>query len=214
MCTENSATNGASFPRVSADDYGYAPQEVDAFIARARKSFASNETGPEAMTAEDIRSATFEPAKGGYDAAEVDEALDRLEQAFAGREESTVAVSTVPPGQTDAARMDDEDVAAAPPAVTELPDEGEPLDFSDLVRGRLDRPRGERFRAPSNPGAMSYNRDDVDALCNRLVLNPRALDTQALRDVTFRVTRGDEGYEEAQVDAFLERVIQEIDGQL
>lgn len=214
MSTENSATNGASFPRVSADDYGYAPQEVDAFIARARKSFASNETGPEAMTAEDIRSATFEPAKGGYDAAEVDEALDRLEQAFAGREESTVAVTTVPSGQTAAARMDDDDVAAAPPAVTELPDEGEPLDFSDLVRGRLDRPRGERFRAPSNPGAMSYNRDDVDALCDRLVLNPRALDTQALRDVTFRVTRGDEGYEEAQVDAFLERVIQEIDGQL
>ncbi|GAB2889424.1 DivIVA domain-containing protein [Neomicrococcus lactis] len=214
MSTENSATNGASFPRVSADDYGYAPQEVDAFIARARKSFASNETGPEAMTAEDIRSATFEPAKGGYDAAEVDEALDRLEQAFAGREESTVAVATVPPSQTAAARMDDDDVAAAPPAVTELPDDGEPLDFSDLVRGRLDRPRGERFRAPSNPGAMSYNRDDVDALCDRLVLNPRALDTQALRDVTFRVTRGDEGYEEAQVDAFLERVIQEIDGQL
>lgn len=214
MSTENSAANGAPFQRVSADDYGYAPQEVDAFIARARKSFASNETGPEAMTAEDIRSATFEPAKGGYDAAEVDEALDRLERAFAGREESTVAVATVPPSQTAAARMDDNDAAAAPPAVTELPDDGEPLSFSDLVRGRLDRPRGERFRAPSNPGAMSYNRDDVDALCDRLVLNPRALDTQALRDVTFRVTRGDEGYEEAQVDAFLERVIQEIDGQL
>ena len=34
----------------------------------------------------DVRAVSFDPAKGGYDAAAVDAALDRLEDVFARRE--------------------------------------------------------------------------------------------------------------------------------
>lgn len=217
VSTENSSSQDAAFSRVSSDEYGYAPAEVDAFVARARESFANGAGTADALTAEDIRTATFEPTKGGYDAAEVDEALDRLEQAFLARGESATddnegPVTELAPVSAASGPSKYDAAAPATAAVTEIPSNTGQFSLSDVVRGRLDRAPGERFRAPSNPDASSYHRDDVDALCDRLRDDPHALSAQTLRDVTFRVTRGDEGYEEAQVDGFLDYVIGEIEG--
>lgn len=217
MSTENSPSEDASFSRVGSDEYGYAPAEVDAFVARARKSFSKDTDSQNSLTAADIRQATFEPTKGGYDAAEVDEALDRLEQAFSARDgegsrDRTETVTQLPPVASGNGSSQYDAAAPATAAVTEIPSTTGQYTLSDLVKGRLDRAAGERFRAPSDPDASSYNIEDVDALCDRLRSNPYALSAQSLRDVTFRVTRGNAGYEEAQVDGFLEYVIDEMEG--
>lgn len=201
------ASRHAQFGKVSGSEYGYAVDEVDAFLARARESFSAPEGTAGILSTQDIRDITFLPAQGGYDATEVDEALERLEEAFAARDQrktagAAAAVSPV---------TEYDDAASVTQAVTEIPTDGDPVEFSAAVQGRLERAAGERFRAPSDDEANSYNVEDVDALCDRLLTEPGALTSRAIRAVTFRVTRGAEGYEEAQVDGFLERVAEELD---
>jgi DivIVA domain-containing protein len=80
----------------------------------------------------------------------------------------------------------------------------------ELIRGRVERPKGKKF---SNTGILlrGYNRKQVDSLCEHIA---RHLDSQApialdqVRRVVFNVKRG--GYVEAQVDAFLDRVIEAL----
>ena len=75
---------------------------------------------------------------------------------------------------------------------------------------RLLRPAGERFRHPEGRG-QGYSVPQVDALLDRLsaFFDDRQTLTEAqLRTVTFKVTRGQNAYDEAQVDAFIGRAIQ------
>ena len=72
-------------------------------------------------------------------------------------------------------------------------------------------PHGERFRRPSKPNARSYNTDDVDALCLELLgYFEDDQPTERGRGPPRRVppAKGQEGYEESQVDAFLDRVVE------
>jgi DivIVA domain-containing protein len=165
---------------VQRNQYGYNARQVDDFLQRARVSFEAPSSAARAIKSSDVRAVSFDPVKGGYVAAGVDAALDRLEDALARRER-------------------DELVA----------ERGEEAWLREI--GRLHRPDGQRFRRPSKPKARSYNTTDVDDLCHELIgylEEDQPLSVDNVRRAVFRPAAGREGYEESQVDAFLERAVE------
>lgn len=178
----------ATFERVERSKYGYNAKQVDAFLGRARASFENPAGAADPVASTDVRDVAFDPVKGGYDAHSVDAALDRLEDAFARRERDDLISSQ---GEEAWLRQ-----------IGKL---------SGILRGRLHRPDGERFRRPARKRTRSYNIEDVDALCSQLIgylEHDQQLSVDAVRRAVFRAAKGDEGYEEAQVDAFLDRVVE------
>jgi DivIVA domain-containing protein len=178
----------ASFDRVQRNQYGYNAKQVDQFLQRARVSFENPGAASPVIKSADVRAVSFDPVKGGYAAAGVDAALDRLEDAFARRER--------------------DDLIAASGEDAWLREIGK---LSGLLRGRLHRPDGERFRRPAKGRASSYNTIDVDNLCRDLIgylEEDRPLSVDNVRRAVFRPAVGKDGYEETQVDAFLDRVIE------
>lgn len=172
----------ALFSLLSSEEQGYNRDEVDEFMSRARVAYDSGEGMPLA----EIRDASFSMSSGGYDPAEVDAALDRLEDAFAGAERDRYI------------EEHGED------AWYELLDErAEPL------RGRLERSDGRRFREPAHSSALGYRKEQIDELCRQLEQyldgeNPMSVDE--IRTITFAGAHGSSGYDEAQVDAFLDKM--------
>ena len=82
---------------------------------------------------------------------------------------------------------------------------------SGVLRGRLHRPDGERFRRPAKAKVRSYNTTDVDDLCRELIgylEEDKPLSVDNVRRAVFRPAVGQDGYEESQVDAFLDRVVE------
>ncbi|GAA1664292.1 DivIVA domain-containing protein [Citricoccus zhacaiensis] len=166
--------------------FGYHRKQVDRFLARARVAY---EGGGDLRSA-DIRHITFDAVKGGYRADQVDDVLDRLEDALARSErERRIEV------EGEEAWMNRVHASI------------------DVLRGRLDRPDGERFRRPARDRDGGYDRAEVDALCHRLSarFDDRTegadLGADDLRRVVFAAAPGTDGYDEAQVDAFLDAAI-------
>jgi DivIVA domain-containing protein len=185
---DNTPDEHSPFERVSAQEFGYNTKQVDHFLARARATFNGTGDDSTVVTSHLVRRTAFEPQKGGYNAREVDSALDRLEDVFAQRERDTL--------------IEAEGEEAWLQQVGRL---------STILRGRLHREPGERFRRPSRRGAPSYNVEDVDALCDELVNyfeHDAPMSVDVVRCATFREAKGQEGYEESQVDAFLDRVVE------
>src|SRR5690625_2271427 len=171
-----------SFERVSRVSVGYDQREVDEFLSRARTAYEGRDP---AFTGADITSASFGTERGGYDMRVVDEALDRLSDAFALQ------------ARDDAIAEHGEEAWIA--QLTER---------ADLLKERLERPAGDRF-APAAQGEPAYDRADVDALCDQLVAYfteglPMSVDD--VRRAAFRRRRGSEGYREAVVDVYLDHV--------
>jgi len=178
----------ASFERVQRNEYGYNAKQVDQFLQRARVSLETPKAATHVITSGDVRAVSFDPVKGGYSAAVVDAALDRLEDAFARRER--------------------DELIAASGEDAWLREIGS---LSGILRGRLHRPDGERFRRPSKGKARSYNTVDVDRLCRDLLgylEEDKPLSVDNVRRAVFRPAVGKDGYEENQVDAFLDRVVE------
>jgi DivIVA domain-containing protein len=178
----------ASFERVQRNEYGYNAKQVDQFLQRARVSLETPTAAVHVITSADVRAVAFDPVKGGYAAAVVDAALDRLEDAFARRER--------------------DELVAAKGEDAWLREIGS---LSGILRGRLHRPDGERFRRPSGSRGRSYNTVDVDNLCHDLIgylEEDRPLSVDNVRRAVFRPAVGKDGYEENQVDAFLDRVVE------
>jgi DivIVA domain-containing protein len=178
----------ASFDRVQRNQYGYNAKQVDEFLQRARVSFESDRTPGRPVRSADVRAVSFDPVKGGYAAAGVDAALDRLEDALARRErDELVAERGEEAWLRDIGRL------------------------AGLLRGRLHRPDGERFRRPAKAKVRGYNTADVDELCHELIgylEEDKPLSVDSIRRAVFRPTAGRDGYEESQVDAFLDRVVE------
>lgn len=186
--TQEKAQQGSPFERVAEKDYGYSTKQVDVFLSRARATFNGTGADDTIVTSHLVRRTVFEPQKGGYNAREVDGALDRLEDVFAQRERDAL--------------IETEGEDAWLQQVGRL---------SAILRGRLHRDAGERFRRPSRSNAPSYNTEDVDALCDRLIEyfeQDVALSVDVVRRVSFRQANGQDGYEESQVDAFLDRIVE------
>ncbi|WP_370119518.1 DivIVA domain-containing protein [Arthrobacter sp. MW3 TE3886] len=178
----------ASFDRVQRNQYGYNARQVDDFLQRARVSFEAPSSASRAIKSSDVRAVSFDPVKGGYAAAGVDAALDRLEDALARRErDELVAERGEEAWLREIGRL------------------------AGVLRGRLHRPDGQRFRRPSKTKARSYNTTDVDDLCHELIgylEEDQPLSVDNVRRAVFRPAVGREGYEESQVDAFLERAVE------
>ena len=122
--------------------------------------------------------------KGGYSPVHVDAALERLEDAFAGRERDQ--------------------------AVQEGGDEAwytQARSTAQEILDRLSRPAGRRFDRVNFLGD-GYHRKDVDALADRLVTyfqDGSALNVEEVRTIAFRTKKG--GYRETQVDLLLDTVV-------
>lgn len=171
------------FPRVGRWRRGYQPAQVEAFFDQARSSYESEGGTP--LTEQYVREAAFDIVVDGYSTSHVDSALDRLEVALVRRRRAEYVKSS----------SEDQWVAAA-------------VDRATTLYPRLQRPPHERFADAQGQG---YAKDDVDAMCDRLVdyfENGTPLSAQQVRLITFPAARGDAAYDEAVVDSFLDRAVE------
>ncbi|MFI7484249.1 DivIVA domain-containing protein [Kocuria sp. M1R5S2] len=193
MSTESPAPRppGRRFPRSAPGAVGYDVAEVDAFLSEVEAALGGARpagTGSRVVTSAQVRAAVFSGARGGYRAEAVDEALEAAEDALAAAEHEQV-------------------LRTGGPAAWRRHVEG----LEELVRGRLARPRTQRFRHPSRTRARGYSVAHVDVLCERLTErldDGAALDAAELRHAVFPSAQGELGYEEHQVDAFLDRAVE------
>ncbi|WP_240423002.1 DivIVA domain-containing protein [Leucobacter sp. wl10] len=177
-----------SFPLASGAQRGYHPEQVDDFLALARTAYEGAGAASAPMTAEDVRRAAFGVKRGGYATRYVDAALDRLEEVFFERERR--------------ARLRAEGEDAWWEETRQLLSE---------VRGRIQRQKGKRFRR-RGIFATGYRRSQVDAFLDRIseMFERRELGLKPaeVRDVVFHSEW--RGYDEDQVDALLDSVVELI----
>lgn len=171
----------STFPHTRKSRPGYNVDEVDAFLRKARQAYDGIDRV--SLSSDDIRHTAFGMRKGGYATAEVDVALERLEDAFASRERDLARRSVGERQWLDTAREDARQIVA-----------------------RLDRPVKRRFR---HTGILSlgYSIRQVDDFAERLKLyfhDGKPLNVNDVRAVVFQPQRG--GYREAQVDLLLDSV--------
>lgn len=179
------AAERSAFPLAERGHLGYQIEDVDAFLERARQTYDQGVDGLSPVTAAEIRALSFPLKKHGYSARFVDAAMDRLEEVFYERERRT--------------RMEQIGEDAWWAEVGQLLRE---------VRGRLDRPRGKRFKT-RGIFASGYRRSQVDAFLDRvsaLFAGHDQLTTAEVRGVVFHSQW--RGYNEDQVDALLDAVVE------
>ncbi|MFC3298742.1 DivIVA domain-containing protein [Arthrobacter agilis] len=184
--------SSSPFTRVKWGEYGYDPRQVDRFLDTAGGHDDAGHPGSVPITSNEVRAVAFNPVKGGYEPPAVDAALDRLEDALAQRERDHLIAAE---GEDAWLRRIGRSAA--------------------VLRRRLHRPAGERFRRPSRKNSTSYDVGDVDRLCDDLVRyleQDLPLSVDVVRRAVFREARGAEGYEEHQVDVFLDRVVELMAG--
>lgn len=173
-----------TFPRTRRSRWGYDIEQVEDFLEEARRAYSAAAGEPTVVTAESIRHTAFALKKGGYSTAHVDAALERLEDAFSGRERERFVHE----------RGDRAWYAQARSAAQEVLD-------------RLARPAGERFTRVGMLG-WGYDVGDVDRFAVRLVdyfQDGAPMTVDEVRTVAFRPKR--RGYREAQVDLLLDTVV-------
>ena len=176
------------FPIVNGRHRGYRIDPVDAFLTRARDTYTGAAEGERVVTADEVRQAAFPLVTGGYSVRHVDAALDRLEDVFYERERR--------------ARMRDA---------------GEDAWWDDTrailseVRGRIGRPAGKRLRR-RGVFATGYRRTQVDAFLDRVgaMFERRevSMSPTEVREAVFHAEW--RGYDEAQVDALLDAIVELI----
>ncbi|HJD51714.1 MAG TPA: DivIVA domain-containing protein [Candidatus Rothia avistercoris] len=189
---KHQAESSGEFRRVSSHEKGYSVAAVDSFFSRLADDYelmlSGAELGKDIHTSRTVREAIFEGESGGYDAQDVDAALDKVEDRFCELEKQLYL-------QRYGQRTWDQ-------AVQEL---------RELLLGRLERPAGERFRRPAKKLTKGYFTAEVDALCDRLFAHMEGTDVLTPADIratAFSPATGDICYEETQVDAFLDRAIE------
>lgn len=183
----------AEFRAVGSQDIGYDIDSVDSYFNELADDYEALRSGQRhagLSTARSIRMKNFAPVKGGYDVADVDAALDRVEDCFAAMERREFVADH----GREAWGAHVERLAVG-------------------IMGRLERPSGERFRRPSKRLTKGYFVEDVDRLCDRLMREFKGADEMRpdlIRGAVFRSATGDKCYEETQVDAFLDRCLELI----
>lgn len=172
-----------NFPNALAKQKGYDQNQVNKFIELARVQFS--DATLDAVTADSIRNVQFDLVPNGYLVSAVDAAMDRLEDEFAAREV-----------QRQKTNRGDSAVEDRLARVTEI------------VRGRTSRPKRKKF---SSTGwwLRGYSRKQVDQLCSQIeqhLSGGTVFPLANVRKVVFISKPG--GYVEAQVDAFIDRVVE------
>ncbi len=177
-------TTHTTFPETDGRDKGYEQRAVDAFLTHARSAFDEGDENP-AMTADDVRQTAFPLVRGGYQISAVDQALSRLEDAFAARERGALIASMGADAWIDHART-----------------------RAQEILNRLTRPAGHRFR---RAGVLHYGYriDEVDLVSDKLAAyfaDGAPVTAEQVRAAAFRMQRN--GYAEEQVDAVLDAVVE------
>lgn len=176
-------TTAPAFPQARGRAKGYEQRAVDAFLARARRSFEAGDD--EIVTAAEVRQVAFPLVRRGYSIAAVDTALGRIEDAFAIREREEALARVGAERWVDHAR-----------------------ETAQVVLDRLSRPRGHRFARVSSL-RYGYRIDEVDIVADKIaryLATGEAVTPEQVRAVAFRMQRG--GYREVQVDAVLDAVVE------
>ncbi|WP_075201479.1 MULTISPECIES: DivIVA domain-containing protein [Leucobacter] len=177
-----------SFPLATGTQLGYQQEQVDQFLSSARSAYEAAAGSAEAMTSESVRRTAFPVKRGGYAARYVDAAMDRLEEVFYERERRARVRAAGEDAWWDETRQ-----------------------LLSEVRGRIHRPRGKRFRR-RGLFATGYRRSQVDAFLDRVseMFERRELGLKPaeVRDVVFHSQW--RGYDEEQVDALLDGVVELI----
>lgn len=173
-----------TFPVVEGRRKGYEPSAVDAFLAKARTAF---EGESDEVTSADIRGVAFDMVRGGYVVTAVDAALARIEDAFARRERASALSRRGARAWVGASRA-----------------------LAQEVLDRLSRPDRGRF-ARVSALRFGYRMDEVDLVAGRIARyleSGEGLTIEQVRTVAFRMQLG--GYDETQVDAVLDAVVDVI----
>lgn len=185
---EHKTRTRSKFKLVGPKEVGYNVKQVDLFLEQARAYFLNADTQDKSITSHDVRTAAFDAAKGGYSAQAVDAAMDRIEDEFVLREKELL-----------------------------IAEKGEKAwmmkigKTASVLRARLHRPDGDRFRRPTKRNSQSYDTHDVDMLCRELLVyieDNGELSVDVVRRAVFAPAKGYDGYEESQVDAFLDKVVE------
>lgn len=195
-----SERGNSSIARAGRRKWGYSVEQVDAFLDRAHALYDDVEPR---ITQEQIQNVSFSLEKNGYMISQVDATLGRLEKAVVDKRTQWDVMTT---GRV-AWRAETERLA-------------------HTLYGRAERPDGGRF-ARGNSRKPSYDRKQVDRLMNQIVAkirrelgeNRKRADKDELKidaeltstrvtNVIFTQRRGRRGYDERQVDAYLNRAVQ------
>ena len=174
----------STFPRTRKSRRGYNIDQVEDFLEEARRVYNAEPGAPTVLGADEIRRTAFALQKGGYSPAHVDAALERLEDAFASRERDHARQAAGDDAWYMSARNNAKDII-----------------------GRLARPAGQKFHRAGFL-AEGYDRKQVDAFADRLAdyfLKASPMSIEDVRTIAFRPKKG--GYREAQVDYFLDSVV-------
>ena len=172
-----------SFPSASDKTFGYDKIQVDKFISQARTQF--QDPSLSLITSDEIRRCEFDLALGGYQVSSVDAAMESLENEFASREIKRQKLSR-----------------------GEWAVEDRLARLIEIVSGRLQRKKRQRFKS-SGFLIRGYDRSQVDNLCESIqahLVGGFPMKLNKIRRAVFTLRRG--GYAEAQVDAFLDRVME------
>ena len=188
----------AGIARAGKRKLGYDTTQVDAFLERAHTLYDSEGIN---LTQQDIQSVSFELAKDGYVISQVDAALHRLEQAVVDKQTAWEI------GQQG---------RVAWKAQTEK--------LYQKVASHVERAPRERFK-PGAPKQPSYDKKQVDRIADQVVDKAAAalgvdgvtqndvkgladLNANAVNNVIFTQRKGRKGYDERQVDYFLNVCVQ------
>lgn len=178
------APHHSPFPMMTGRTKGYSQEEVDQFLARVKDTYEHGAQAENPVTSAQIREQAFSLRKKGYDPRHVDAALDRLEEVLFERER----------------RQQQQDIGV----------EQWKKELGQLERelaGRMNRAHGERFKRRSFLAA-GYRISQVDAVIDQLadrLDQGKEVRVNDIRTVRFFPQRA--GYDEAQVDAFLDAVV-------
>ena len=164
---------------------GYNPEQVDALLDLAKRQYESPQEV--LLRASDLRGLRLDLVSGGYAVAQVDAALDNLEDHFIQAEVKAFRQ-----------RYGDQELAKR---------------YEELQQAlipRLRRADGKRF-AKVSVLARGYDKKKVDELCDQLMAHfnggPR-VKVSKVRRAQFSATRS--GYSMPQVDSFLDRVVEAL----
>lgn len=188
-----SATRGLDrIGRVGSRRVGYSVHQVRQVLDRCEHDTdrLGEDPSVETISSADIRGMVFDTEKGGYDPSDVDAVLESFEDRFAAAEKRTIIRTQGEEAHHEYAE-----------------------NLADLVMGRLKRQDGERFRRPARRRVEGYFQGDVDRLCEELLdyfRRAEQVEPTLIRRASFRAATSKHAYDEAQVDAFLEKTVQLI----
>ena len=176
------SSRATAFPVASGRQQGYHRAAVDTFLDAARRAFEEDD---DALTAEDVRVASFPLVRDGYVVEDVDAALARVEDAFAARARDRAVRREGVENWVAQARRE-----------------------AQVILDHLGRERGRRF-ARTGFLTFGYRRDEVDHVTDRIagfLRDGQDLTVGQVRQAAFRMQRG--GYREEQVDALLDATVE------